>query len=120
MALGTYAASSNLGGVTFVVSMPSPLAGITASIEKPGMPASGTWSNTDTGAKSAVVVESAGVPPSTWEANQGSSSDQGSYVMNANFSGTGPLYKVSGTVTATLTPLATTGASGTVSLSATF
>jgi hypothetical protein len=119
-AFGTYAMSSNLGGVTLAVSMPSPLAMITAAIEKPGMPATGTWTSSDSGGKSALVVQRSGTPPSTWDATLGTTSDQGTYVMNANFSGGGPLYKVSGTVTATLPAVAGTGSTGTVSLSATF
>lgn len=94
----------------------------------PGKPASGTWTQKDTGAKSTLVVGASGVPPPTWAASAGQATVQGSYSLTlvlasaapTTSSSNGAIYAAHGTITAMLVPVATTSASGILTFSATF
>lgn len=122
-----YATQSNLGGPTLTVSAPAPYQMLTVTITRPGEPTSGTWSDADAGSKADLVVESTGVPPPTWVATRGASNgmDQGSYTMSITVSNpttvsNGKTYTATGTIDGTLPFVQGTGASGSVTLHATF
>lgn len=128
IAMTSWTSTSNIGGVTLSVLNPAPLTQLNVAIQRPGKPASGTWTQKDTGAKSTLVVGASGVPPPTWAASAGQATVQGSYSLTlvlasaapTTSSSNGAIYAAHGTITAMLVPVATTSASGILTFSATF
>jgi hypothetical protein len=120
-----WASDDNRGGPTLTVVDPAPLESIAVTITDPGMPSSGTWTSSDSGAKGTIFVASTGVPPPSWDCAVGSSADQGSYTMDITIVSSsavsnGAVVVATGTITGTLEPVPMTGSTGTVSFTATF
>jgi hypothetical protein len=120
----TYDSVRNLGGVKLSTAYPPPrpLAAIYVDLFRPGMPTSGTWTDGDPGAQSIVEVVY-GPPCMTWEEIVGTDAGvTGSYTMNLTINGvaTNGVYQATGSITATCTAVTATGATGTVTLSASF
>jgi hypothetical protein len=122
-----YAPNSNLGGPVLAVTMPSPLMQVEATITRPGMPTSGTWTQNDSGAQSALAVQEGGLPPPSWICNVGgTSTPEGTYTMDITVGAGSPgpsggtVYFATGTIDATLPFVMDTGASGVVNMHATF
>jgi hypothetical protein len=125
-ALGTYTTSTNQSAVSFSSTGATTLASpdISVSIQFPGSMRAGTFSLTDAGAGGGILVNAGG----NWvaESAQGSNPAVGSYALGvSSFSiagngGSGQAYTVHGTLTATLQPLASTGATGSISLHAVY
>jgi len=122
----TYATAANRGDVTISVADPRPLQQITLSLQKPGLPVTGSWANTDTGASGGITVEGesdASVP--TWACTVGGTSPDGTYTMQLQVGAGmpdmgGEVFGANGTIDAMLPAVTSSGAMGTVSLHATF
>jgi len=116
-----YASGSNLGGPTLTIQGSNSVS-LEATITRPGMVTSGTWSSTDTGTKGSIDA-TMGIP--TWDACQGCSTPQGSWTMDLTVesmstTSDGATYIATGTINATLPPITATGATGTVTFTASF
>jgi hypothetical protein len=123
----TYSTAGNRGDVTISVADPRPLQLITLSLQQPGVPMTGNWANTDTGASGGITVEGesdATVVP-TWACTVGGTAPQGTYTMQLHVGAAmpemgGEVFGASGTLDAVLPGVTSTGATGTVSLHADF
>jgi hypothetical protein len=120
-----FSVADHSGGVSFSVASPAPLQAITASITRPGMVTTGTWTQGDAGASSGLAVMQGGVPPPSWVASAGSQ-NMGSYTLNLTAAtviatvNTGTSYDVHGTLDATLPAEQGSGGTGSVMMHASF
>ncbi|MFN2546111.1 MAG: hypothetical protein ABR567_01630 [Myxococcales bacterium] len=120
-----WASSNNLGAFAFSAAGPP---AVTVAIGFTGEPHTGAYKNTDAGAESGITVTNgSGASAQYWVANVGDgSTPAGSYtlnftsVSNAITVSNGKGYSVEGTLDATLPAVSGTGATGTVTLHATF
>jgi hypothetical protein len=119
--------STSNGSVAINFPDPSPLAAFDLDLTQPGQPTVSTWTETDAGAQSAILVQEKGtVPPSWVTVVGGTSPNQGTYTLNltsvAILTDTvnDKAYTVHGTLNATLPAQSGSGATGTVNLSASF
>jgi hypothetical protein len=122
----SYTTANMLTTFTLTVPMPQPLEQVTVTLQHVGTPQTGTWASTDTGANGSVsVLGLPGAMVPEWAAVGGGSSATGSYSADLTFAlgkptAMGEMLGTNGTLTATLTPVTQTGATGTVKFSATF
>jgi hypothetical protein len=103
---------------------------VTAAVNTVGAPTTRTYANTDSGAKGGCLVTQIGNNQEWVALKSGSSGDQGTYSMTVSSLGNqvnnpdgGPgnvFLSVHGTVNCTMPAVTVTGASGTVTLNATF
>ncbi len=123
-AFAAWDSSKNQGSFGFQVAQSGTAPGIVAAITFPGEPHSATFSQSDTGASGGVIVS--GASSSYWIASSDASSTQGTYslkltgVSSAYSNSSGKTYSTTGTVDGTLPAASGSGASGTVTLHATF
>jgi hypothetical protein len=124
----TYFASSMKTSFTLTVPMPEPLEQVSVSLENIGPLMSGTWGSNMTGASGNVTVRgvSGGAMIPTWGAQASAGAAVGSYTLEVMFKGGmasmggGEAVGASGMLSASLAPVASTGAMGTIVLNATF
>jgi hypothetical protein len=124
-----YSGANDLASVTISASMPAGYQQVSLTAQRPGMPMSGTWTNSDSGAKAAMIVQQSGgsVPPS-WICSIGNGMDSGSYslpltIASCTLIGDGTADQVckgTGSLSAMLPFVMGTGATGTVTVNATF
>ena len=123
--LAIFASPSNLSAVHFSTSGSSPV--VNVALQLPGELTTKTYRSTDTGAIGSVVVDLNNT--SAWTAVADPSSQTplvGSYALTISSVSTlssdasGKVFRVHGSVTATLPSLASTAATGTVTVNATF
>jgi hypothetical protein len=122
-----YTAGSDLGLLNLQAST-SALSQFSLIAQHPGVPASGTWVSSDTGSKATMIVQqnSSGGVPATWTCSIGNGSDQGNYTVHlaidkcSVITGNDKTCTGSGQLSATLPALAATGASGDLTVTATF
>jgi hypothetical protein len=112
---------------TFSIQVPDPHAFqlVQVSVQEPMMPKPGTWSSGDTGATGGITVDAApsGSMVPSWHATAGGT--VGTYTIQINVQGGmptmgGEAFGVTGTLSATLDAVASTGATGTLTMHATF
>ena len=120
--LAAWTSADDLTDFGFTVTTGSPT--VVVSISFPGRPSTRSYNNTDTGAAAALAVDAGGPG---WQAGIAEASPNiGSYTLTISSLSTlssasdGIVYQAHGTLTATLEPDATSGASGTVTLNASF
>jgi hypothetical protein len=121
----TWSNIDNTGAFTFAVYASGSRPAISVPIAWDSEPAPRTYSNTDLLAQADIAVTSAA--NQIWRATVGTgAAATGSYSLTftsivANLNGpSGKGYSTEGTLTATLTPVAASGATGTLTLTATF
>ncbi len=114
-----YFTSSNRSTFSIAVGDPRPLQLVSVTLQHAGHPVSGTWSNTgDAGATGGATVEAAGDAAfPTWQ----SSGTQGTYSLDLMVGTgkpvpTGEIFGCTGTLSATLPAVASSGATGSVTL----
>jgi hypothetical protein len=122
----SYDIAANLGSVALGVGNPAPLAAIHVTIARPGMPTVGDWLDSDPGAQASLAAQANGMPGPLWQATRGAGPDVGNYSMTLTsadpeqFNNNQTLFVGHGSVSATLTSVTQTGATGMVGLMATF
>jgi hypothetical protein len=119
---GVWTKGENLGGINLTGSESMP--GIQVTINRPGTPQKGTWTQADSGSKAAIVVTSG---LEAWSVSiGGSSADQGTYSLTLTdvteilTTDDGNGYLVKGTLDATLPPSSGGASTDPVTLHATF
>jgi hypothetical protein len=123
-ALTVYSNANNAASTTLSVASPAPLQSLTVNITRPGMPTTGFWSSADAGSTAVLAAQQSS--GATWQASVGGAMAQGSYTMNITVgngtaTGNGMTYmSATGNISGTLPAVTGSGASGSVTLSATF
>lgn len=113
-----YFTSSNRSTFSIAVADPRPLQLVSVALQHAGRPMSGTWSNADAGATGGATVEASGDAAfPTWQ----TSGTQGSYSLDLMVgtgkpTPTGEFFGCTGTLSATLPAVASSGAAGSVTL----
>jgi hypothetical protein len=119
--------TSDYGSFIITIPDPSPLGSLQVDITQPGEPLAGTFTDTDAGAKSAILVQQTGSRPPSWVmVVNGNQQDQGAYMLTFTSvavqtdAGKSRAYSIHGTLDATLPAQSGTGATGIVALYASF
>jgi hypothetical protein len=125
--VANYTASTNETAFALEVANPAPLGNIVIVISKSGLlNGAVTFSNSDSNEKAGLTVIGAGSPMPAWSAIKNTGDpDQGTYTVSATLANgpatsDGMLLNASGHASATLAPVAGSGASGTINLTASF
>jgi hypothetical protein len=120
-----WASASNTSGFGFSLTASATQPAVVVSVSWAGRPAVRTYASSDSGAQG--IAEVLVAPGVEWLASVGGNTPpQGSYALTLTsvtdtvVTARGQAYLVAGTLTATLGPVATTGASGAITINATF
>jgi hypothetical protein len=120
-----WASASNTSGFGFSLTASGTQPAVVVSVSWAGQPSVRTYASSDSGAQG--IAEVLVSPSLEWLASAGGNTPaQGSYALTVTSvsdtvaTARGRAYLVAGTLSATLTAVATTGASGTITLAATF
>ncbi len=123
-----YDSRTTLSSLSVTVLDPRPLQSVQVLISSPGMPVAGMSTNQDPNLTASLGVVGASTSTSispAWSASSGNGSSTGTFALTLNPgkglpSTTGVLYGATGSLSATLPAVASSGATGDVTLSATF
>ncbi len=119
-----WTAATNITGLVITVPQAGSTPAVTISVTWTGKPAPGTYQSTDAGAAGGINVLATGT--GDWLASVGGNAPSGNYsvqlsdVSQIATTASGISYSTHGTLSATLTPVSASGATGTLALSATF
>lgn len=123
-ALLVWTAATNVTGLVITVPQAGSTPAVTISVTWPGAASTGTYQSTDAGAAGGINVLATGT--GDWLASVGGNAPSGSYgaqltsVSQIATTASGASYSTHGSLSATLTPVSNSGATGTLGLSATF
>ena len=120
-----YSTAGKRSSLSIQVPMPKAFQEVVVSAAQPGLPMTGTWSSSDTGATGGVTViaPASGMMDPTWQCSAGGAN--GSYTIDIKVEGGmptpgGEAFGVTGTLDATMPAKTSTGATGTLTMHATF